>query len=455
MSAVLGLLVWLLLFVVALCAATVVHAATFTVDSTGDASDANPGNGTCATAGAVCTLRAAIQEVNAGTGGDTIAFGIAGAGPHTITLGSVLPTITKNNITIDATTGSNAATCCTGTNCSSASWKIKVDLNGGDFNGIETAVGTTGFVIKGLEIANNLTTSEYGITMDSGTATCNYVHGNRGGIAIGGPSGTIGGSGTNDANLIHNCDEFGATSRATTSSTIRGNVLCVSADGESSGGSQNYGVYVEGATNTTVQGNLIAGCAQAGIYTTPGASGTTITGNTIGPTRSGATALCFQFDAYQDDAPDTSFVSNTLCPTTGCCNVTGLEGFGTTCVDSTLGEGAPYSLANCNAIVNPVGGTASDFNPSAMCDPGLGGTCPGVATATPTLTATATATNTHTAIPTSTATGTATPTATPTMTAATPVGTWAAPRITPVWSAPTLTPVWGVPTITPVWRATP
>jgi CSLREA domain-containing protein len=38
---------------------------TFTVNDLGDAADANPGDGVCATAGGVCTLRAAIQEFDA------------------------------------------------------------------------------------------------------------------------------------------------------------------------------------------------------------------------------------------------------------------------------------------------------------------------------------------------------------------------------------------------------
>src|SRR5438094_261838 len=46
-------------------------AATFTVNDTADAVDAVPGDGTCATAGSTCTLRAAIQEANAHTGPDT------------------------------------------------------------------------------------------------------------------------------------------------------------------------------------------------------------------------------------------------------------------------------------------------------------------------------------------------------------------------------------------------
>ena len=50
------------------------RAATFNVNSTTDAIDANPGDGMCATAGPapVCTLRAAIQEANALRGADVI-----------------------------------------------------------------------------------------------------------------------------------------------------------------------------------------------------------------------------------------------------------------------------------------------------------------------------------------------------------------------------------------------
>ncbi len=44
-------------------------APTFTVDSTLDAVDANPGDGMCATSGGLCTLRAAIMEANHTPGG--------------------------------------------------------------------------------------------------------------------------------------------------------------------------------------------------------------------------------------------------------------------------------------------------------------------------------------------------------------------------------------------------
>ncbi len=60
------------------------HAAIFAVNNTSDAVDAAPGNGTCATATNVCTLRAAIQEAN------------ALAGPDTITLQGLTYTLTRS-----------------------------------------------------------------------------------------------------------------------------------------------------------------------------------------------------------------------------------------------------------------------------------------------------------------------------------------------------------------------
>lgn len=56
---------------------------TFTVNSPVDAVDAAPGDGACATAGAVCTLRAAVQEANALAGDDVINLP---AGTYTLAL---------------------------------------------------------------------------------------------------------------------------------------------------------------------------------------------------------------------------------------------------------------------------------------------------------------------------------------------------------------------------------
>lgn len=74
---------FILVLVLGICAASARASATFTVDSTVDEVDASPGDGQCATAGGVCTLRAAIQETNALAGADTINLP---SGTYTLTL---------------------------------------------------------------------------------------------------------------------------------------------------------------------------------------------------------------------------------------------------------------------------------------------------------------------------------------------------------------------------------
>ena len=63
------------------------HAATFTVNSTTDVSDANPGDGVCDDGAGNCTLRAAIEEANALVGADTITLP---AGSYILTGGELL-----------------------------------------------------------------------------------------------------------------------------------------------------------------------------------------------------------------------------------------------------------------------------------------------------------------------------------------------------------------------------
>ncbi len=89
-----------------------------TVNTTGDAGDANIGDGICSTGSTVstgdpaCTLRAAIEEANSPTGGESVIFNIlpadavydqGGNGEFTILPNSPLPPIT-NTISIDGST---------------------------------------------------------------------------------------------------------------------------------------------------------------------------------------------------------------------------------------------------------------------------------------------------------------------------------------------------------------
>ena len=103
----------LLALLLCCAAATPASAATFTVNNNGNVSDASPGNGVCQSTngtGRVCTLRGAIEEVNALAGTHTINFTIAGgtlaAGTITVT-GTALPAITRAGVTINGTTQPN------------------------------------------------------------------------------------------------------------------------------------------------------------------------------------------------------------------------------------------------------------------------------------------------------------------------------------------------------------
>lgn len=89
-------LVLFLAIIVCITMPVALHAATFNLDSTADAVDANPGNGVCATVASTCTLRAAIQEANALPGSDTINMPvgtynltIAGAGENASATGDL------------------------------------------------------------------------------------------------------------------------------------------------------------------------------------------------------------------------------------------------------------------------------------------------------------------------------------------------------------------------------
>ena len=88
-------------------------AVTFTVNTTSDTDDANPGDGICdsdaVTSGSQCSLRAAMKESNSIGGDYTINFSIPtndpgfdpGTSRHTINLTGALPEITVSNLTIN------------------------------------------------------------------------------------------------------------------------------------------------------------------------------------------------------------------------------------------------------------------------------------------------------------------------------------------------------------------
>lgn len=323
-----------------------VLAATLTVNSTGDDPDASPGNGVCQTAGGQCTLRAAIQEVNALTPGPhTIGFNIPTASPGynpsgywIIRPASALPAITVGNVTIDGRTQP----------VGNASWahpRIVLDgsLITSGANGL--TVTSSGNTIRRLTI-QNFVTSSFDLTGTTGNgvfirdATGNRIHGcylgtmpdgssaarnhfagvrvqNAGNNIIGNPTPGAGPdidtAGDNAlGNLIAGNGQTFLTTAANVYLTasayadgrgnvIRGNLIGTNLAGTAKiagdAGNQRYGVLLyQYLDDTIIDANVISGhnatSSSYGIYVygdnlASSPTDTVISGNVIGTTKSG------------------------------------------------------------------------------------------------------------------------------------------------------------------------
>ncbi len=97
----------LVMLVPALAITPPATATLFSVDSSADTNDANPGNGFCADGSGFCSLRAAVEEANAWGGPDTISLDVAG--PYDVALGQLAVnsemTILANGETLRLTAG--------------------------------------------------------------------------------------------------------------------------------------------------------------------------------------------------------------------------------------------------------------------------------------------------------------------------------------------------------------
>jgi CSLREA domain-containing protein len=240
-------------FVLSVIFAASAHAATFTVDSTGDESAVDPSTA-CDTALNTCTLRSAIEAANAQAGADVIEFSISGDGVHTFTPASAYPVI-SDAVTIDGSTQPGASTC---TNnalvpaglpaASNTPYTLQIEVDGtsgSPFNGglLTLGGGSSGSVLRGLVI-NRASNFSSGVRIEGGitgaTLECNYI-------------------GT---------DATGTSALANVAS----------------------GVMIETVTGVTVQNNLISGNTGSGIFTT-GSDNTTIQNNIIGLDVNGTSAL--------------------------------------------------------------------------------------------------------------------------------------------------------------------
>ncbi len=261
-----------------------VFEALYTVNTTQDSPDANPGDNICdadgSAAGEQCTLRAAIQEANAAPGRGNINFGIASAqdsgcnantGICTISPDPRLPDITEA-VTIDGYTqpGADANT---ETQPGRSNANLKIRLRGPyppatNSAGLVIGIGVTDVTIKGLAISS----FGEGITL-VGSGSGHKIEGNFIGA---GPLGTA-----DEGNVygVH----FSASSDSTVGGTDPEDRNVIS-------GNDAFGVWLEGGpTGVRIQGNLIGvnrngnllGNDLSGVRLSSAATGNRILSNSI------------------------------------------------------------------------------------------------------------------------------------------------------------------------------
>ncbi|NNC80353.1 MAG: CSLREA domain-containing protein, partial [Acidimicrobiales bacterium] len=297
-------------------AVTIVSSTTAMVNSTGDTADNNPGDGACWTGGVnvdgdpECTLRAAIEEANASTLLNDIAFNIPTgdsghtAGVWTISPSSQLPDVTQT-VTIDATTqpgwtatpvveldGAGAGGGSIGIRISGNNVEIRGFAIGGfSGNGIRVLAASSGSLIAGNHIGLD--------------ATGFVPRGNGGrGVELRSGSGptTIGGMTPADRNVISGNSSSGIIVFDSDNNVIIGNFIGTDVTGNASGagiGNTGDGISVDGGSaGTTVglpgAGNVLSGNTDDGIEI-GGVGGivtnTVLTANMIGLGQDGTTEV--------------------------------------------------------------------------------------------------------------------------------------------------------------------
>lgn len=216
------------------------HAATYTVTNTADS-----GAG---------SLRQAIDDANANGGSDTIDFNIAGAGPHTITIGATeLPEITGPTI-VDGTTQSGAS--CGDLvpaalpSASNTPHNIQIVLDGSNITWtwyeqgiLHFTNGSNGSEVRGLSLVNG---------------------------------------GSNGPNYTSAISIDGTTTNPVDDYLIECNYMGISADGTTEAGNYGNGVRAQyRVSNVVIRNNLISNALGGGVYLFDNDSPVSSTGNII------------------------------------------------------------------------------------------------------------------------------------------------------------------------------
>ncbi|MFO7682650.1 MAG: right-handed parallel beta-helix repeat-containing protein, partial [Chloroflexota bacterium] len=292
---------------------------TFIVNSSGDQSDSNPGDGQCLTAVGTCTLRAAIEESNALPGADTIHFNIRntnGSCPSLVTINPAsalnIDAVDNTGVTIDGYTQCNASANNQWINGNAV---IKIEIRGtNNVMVFGLHILSPNNVIKGLAVYNwhrqiqLLGSRAHHNTLEGnfiGTNAANTftqsvsgIEGDGLRLSTGSNNNLIGGNTADKRNIVSGNDQDGVNVEGI---NVTGNVIINSYVGLHQNGLTRLrngadGVDVaEGAANNRIGGlnpgerNVISGNNRDGVEIShnTGTQGNLIVGNFIGLTPAG------------------------------------------------------------------------------------------------------------------------------------------------------------------------
>ena len=261
------------------------HGYAYVVNDLGDDPDATPGDNVCATAGAVCTLRAAIMEANAHAGPDPITFGVAG----TISPGTPYPSITQQT-SIDGTTAPGYA----GAPVVIVDGAFSVNI-GFDFGAAATNSLLAGLTVYGFSEAAVISSAAGVVIRNNYLGPIPAGTPNQDGIQLFGDGTTVGGA-DGTGNVISGNTRHGILA-AGSGHVISDNVIGLNAAGTQPMGNGEDGVHLfSNATNITVgslvaaERNVISGNGDDGVHVEM-STFITIRGNFIGTDGTGTMGI--------------------------------------------------------------------------------------------------------------------------------------------------------------------
>jgi CSLREA domain-containing protein len=342
---------------------------TFIVNTTGDDQDASPGDGTCATGGGVCSLRAAIQEANAHAGADSINFtftpilvGQTGNGP--------LPVITEK-VTINGNTGGLTRVELIGTQAGGNyglsinapdSTVSSVVINGFGAGGVNFADGSDGSTLRNSFIGTDSSgTTDLGNGDNSG-----FFY--EAGVVIHGSEITIGGTSATDGNVISGNSVGVLLTPFSSDTTIAGNYIGTDVSGTADLGNSGPGILVLSADDTIIGGasagarNIISGNVSGIRLDLEGVNiseRTIITGNYIGTDVSGSVGLGNSSNGVRIQGADATTIGGA---SAGTRNVISGNGNSGVYLDTSAGGTPDLTTIAGNYIGTNASGTGSIWN---------------------------------------------------------------------------------------------